>query len=100
MLIEIADLTVSSFKKQGGMWKRTTEWMRRPLCAEAETTPLLKRITCSFPYGINMILGPNGSGKSILLQVLDGLILPDTGRILIDGQVAKPPVLRQLILSF
>lgn len=98
MLIEIEDLTVSDLPKtQRNLWIRTTGLLKQCLYAGAEPVPLLKRITCSFRWGINMILGPNGSGKSILLQALDGLILSDTGRILIDGQVAKPPVLRQNI---
>jgi len=97
MLIEITELTISSSAKQGNLWKGTTGRMRRRLCAGTEAAPLLKQITCSFPCGINMILGRNGSGKSILLQVLDGLIQPDAGMVLIDGQAAKPPDLRQNI---
>lgn len=107
MLIEIAELTVNCklgllslpglLRKQGCLWKHSTGWLKRRLGVGAETTPLLKSITCRFTCGINMILGPNGSGKSSLLQVLDGLILPDAGKVLIDGQVAKPPILRQNI---
>jgi ABC-2 type transport system ATP-binding protein len=101
MLIEIVDLTVyglqSSPEKPGDLWKRRTDWLRRPSDAGVDTAPVLKSITCRFPCGINLILGPNGSGKSTLLQVLDGLIVPDAGAVLIDGQVAKPPVLRQNI---
>jgi cobalt/nickel transport system ATP-binding protein len=32
------------------------------------------------------IIGANGTGKSTLLQILDGLILPDNGRILAFGK--------------
>ncbi|MDN6899814.1 energy-coupling factor transporter ATPase [Oenococcus sicerae] len=33
------------------------------------------------------ILGKNGSGKSTLVHLLDGLLLADSGQIIIDGQI-------------
>ncbi|HVE66761.1 MAG TPA: ABC transporter ATP-binding protein [Thermoanaerobaculia bacterium] len=33
-----------------------------------------------------VILGPSGTGKSVLLKHLIGLIKPDSGRLLVDGQ--------------
>ncbi len=32
-----------------------------------------------------VVLGPSGAGKTLLLQVIAGIIMPDSGRILIDG---------------
>lgn len=32
-----------------------------------------------------MLLGPSGSGKSLLLQIISGLVKPDSGRILFNG---------------
>lgn len=32
------------------------------------------------------ILGPSGCGKSTLFNIISGLLLPDAGRVLIDGQ--------------
>src|SRR3546814_3356580 len=31
------------------------------------------------------VVGPNGAGKSTLAKLLNGLVLPTTGRVLVDG---------------
>jgi NitT/TauT family transport system ATP-binding protein len=37
------------------------------------------------------IVGPSGCGKSSILRIVDGLIRPDAGRVLVDGRgVARP----------
>jgi len=36
--------------------------------------------------GITAVLGPNGSGKTTLLKCILGLVLPDKGNILFDGE--------------
>lgn len=32
------------------------------------------------------LIGPNGSGKSTLAQLLNGLVVPDAGRVIVDGK--------------
>ena len=39
--------------------------------------------------GITAILGPNGSGKTTLIKCLLGLVKPDKGSILVDGEDIK-----------
>lgn len=36
-------------------------------------------------HSTTVLIGPSGCGKSTLLRLMVGLILPDTGRVLIDG---------------
>lgn len=51
---------------------------------------------------IHGIIGANGSGKTVLMKCICGFLLPDSGRVLIDGrQVGKafdfPPSLGLII---
>jgi ABC-type nitrate/sulfonate/bicarbonate transport system ATPase subunit len=43
------------------------------------------------PNSFTTIIGPSGCGKSTLLQIIAGLIKPDAGRIIIDGQEINSP---------
>ena len=43
------------------------------------------------PGEVVSIIGPNGCGKSTLLRAIAGLILPDRGRVLVDGAPVDGP---------
>ena len=48
---------------------------------------VLNNVTYNFEYGkVYGLCGPNGSGKTMLLRAIGGLIVPDSGEILIDGK--------------
>src|SRR5262249_18077886 len=54
--------------------------------------------------GLVVLFGPSGSGKSLTMQAIAGTFLPDTGRIVIDGQtvydstqqINRPPQARHI----
>jgi ATP-binding cassette subfamily C protein len=48
--------------------------------------PALDRVSLAVPYGSSVgVVGPSGAGKSTLIDVLMGLLLPGSGRVLVDG---------------
>ncbi|MCP1715188.1 energy-coupling factor transport system ATP-binding protein [Methanocalculus alkaliphilus] len=49
---------------------------------------ILRIPALSIEPGITTILGPNGAGKTTLLSIMAGVIIPETGLVLIDG---NPP---------
>jgi len=48
---------------------------------------VLDGVTASIPRGeITVIMGPSGTGKSVLLRHIVGLLLPDSGDVIVDGK--------------
>ena len=47
----------------------------------------LDNVSLSIPEGsIYGLLGPNGAGKTTLLRIINRIIMPDAGRVLLDGK--------------
>lgn len=58
---------------------------------------MLRGVDLLVPKGkITVILGPSGAGKSVLLKHLIGLMKPDRGQILVDGEDITRMGLREL----
>lgn len=55
-------------------------------------TPALKGITLAVEGGEYLVvIGHNGSGKSTLARLLNGLLRPTAGRVLVDGRDTRDP---------
>lgn len=52
-----------------------------------ESIPALNNVNCKLEDGEFLaVLGSNGSGKSTLAKHLNGLLVPDEGRVIVDGR--------------
>lgn len=61
--------------------------------------PALNNVDLTIERGrIIGLLGPNGSGKSTLLKIINGLLVPDNGSILINGN--EPGIETKKIVSY
>ncbi|NDV01349.1 ABC transporter ATP-binding protein [Pseudoroseicyclus tamaricis] len=59
--------------------------------AYADGTVALRDVTLEIPAGqITALTGPSGSGKSTIADLVTGLIRPQNGQVLIDGQSLGP----------
>jgi branched-chain amino acid transport system ATP-binding protein len=49
---------------------------------------ILRGLDLDVPAGqITCLIGPNGSGKSTVLRVISGLLAPQSGEVLLGGQI-------------
>ena len=75
--------------KQGEDWKESDSkdivFDRVCFCYK-EDEPVLKDVTFRIPYGKSTaIIGDNGSGKSTVMKLMQGLYLPDGGKVTVAG---------------
>ena len=56
-----------------------------PASGPSRTRVLLQPTTLELRERRIAVIGANGSGKSTLLKLLNGLVLPSVGRVLVDG---------------
>lgn len=69
------------------------------LCKEFDNRKILKDINLTLPQGkIIGLLGKNGAGKSTLIKLINDLLTPSSGEILINGE--KPGIKSKEIISY
>ena len=57
-------------------------------CKSIKSRPILNNVSYNFEYGkIYGLYGHNRSGKTMLLRAIAGLLVPDSGSVVIDGKV-------------
>lgn len=57
-------------------------------CKSIKSRLILNNVSYNFEYGkIYGLYGHNGSGKTMLLRAIAGLLVPDSGSVVIDGKV-------------
>ena len=65
---------------------------------QGKTYPVLQDISLKIEEGeLVAIVGANGSGKTTLIRHLNGLLLPDAGRVLVAGHDTRSPAGRRAI---
>lgn len=71
----------------------------KDLCKNYGKTPALSNINLSIQPGcIVGLLGPNGSGKTTLIKLINGLLTPNSGTLLIGGM--EPCVETRKMVSY
>ena len=69
------------------------------LCKEFDNKQVLNNINLSLPKGkITGLLGKNGMGKTTLIKLMNDLLTPTSGEVLINGE--KPSVNSKKIISY
>jgi ABC-type nitrate/sulfonate/bicarbonate transport system ATPase subunit len=67
--------------------KNSTKLEVKSISKTFEDTPVVKGVSLYLKEDeFVSILGPSGSGKSTIFNIISGLMVPDEGKILIDGE--------------
>ncbi|MDR0459241.1 MAG: ATP-binding cassette domain-containing protein, partial [Coriobacteriales bacterium] len=78
------------------------EFQQLSFCYPDTTAPALVDVSCTVAPGSYVVmLGANGSGKTTLARLANGLLLPESGAVIVDGldssDILRQRELRQLV---
>ena len=68
------------------------------LCKEFDNKQILNNINLIIPKGNVGLLGKNGSGKTTLIKLINDLLTPTSGEVLINGE--KPSIKSKKVISY
>jgi len=71
-------------------------WLGRERRGE---TVALQEVSLSVRAGVTILLGPNGSGKTTTLKLISTVLLPDSGRVIVEGAdtLCEPDLVRRKV---
>jgi len=83
--IEVVELTkVYSWRERKVVPSKS--FLRMLLAGKECETVALDKVSFSVDHGeVFGLLGPNGSGKTTLIKILSNLVIPESGKVVVDG---------------
>lgn len=62
--------------------------------------PIFKNLNFEIKHGeFVVLLGPSGCGKTTIVNILAGYLIPDEGKVIIDGAVVNKPSKNRIIVN-
>jgi len=83
-------ITAENIWKKFKLYKKPSDRLKEIIFRKKyhQTYEALKGVSFSLKKGeVLGIIGPNGAGKSTLLKILTGILIPDKGKISINGRI-------------
>jgi ABC-type nitrate/sulfonate/bicarbonate transport system, ATPase component len=79
--------------------KLIVEGVSKRFTSQRATVQALDNVSLTMAEGeFVCLIGPSGCGKSTLLDIMAGLTVPDSGRVLADGKLVQGPGRQRLVM--
>ena len=84
--IEVVELTKVYSWRERKFVPSARDFFRLAVAGQKRETVALNKVSFSVDHGeVFGLLGPNGSGKTTLIKILSNLVIPESGRVVVDG---------------
>jgi NitT/TauT family transport system ATP-binding protein len=85
--------------REGVPAKLIVEGVSKRFTSQRATVQALDNVSLTVAEGeFICLIGPSGCGKSTLLDIMAGLSVPDSGRVLADGKLVQGPGRQRLVM--
>src|SRR5262249_60936630 len=79
-------MSTAELSTKGATADRPSALATRGLSKAFGSLPVARDIAINLPVGARYaLIGPNGAGKTTLINLMTGMLTPDGGQILLDG---------------